>query len=476
MNNKLQSYLNSLQNKKIAVVGLGISNQPLLEILTSANLKVGAFDKMSADSEKAKKLKNKFAAAGDQIEFVLGDHYLDQLRNYDVIFRTPAFMPWHPVLLDEKSRGALITSEMELFFACCPAKIFAVTGSDGKSTTTSIIYAMLREQGYKTFIGGNIGQPLLAQLAEIDEQSMVVLELSSFQLIDLAYSPHVAVLTNVSPNHLNVHRDFSEYVNAKKQIYLHQKAEDKVVINGNSPEFAQDWLRIKSRVNWFGKRYDHCRQQVFLRSHDLLGYMEDDQDTFLPICNIADIHLPGTFNYQNILAAMAAVKDYVSLPGMQKAISEFRGLEHRIEFVREINRVKFYNSSIDSSPERSKHSISAFIERNIPLVLIMGGRDKNCNYTNLGKIVASASNKVILCGENEQLIEQQIKKEAHLVGRSYKEMQIVHCPDLEQAVLKAKLLADPGEAVLLSPAGTSFDQFDNFMQRGEMFKKIVNAL
>lgn len=476
MNRKFEEFLNSLKHKKVAVIGVGISNEPLLRILASHEVQVEAFDKISKDSDRAKFLKKSFEQLNYSINWNLGEDYLEHLSGFDLIIRTPGMMPYEEHLLHEKAKGAIITSEMDLFIQFCPAKIYGITGSDGKSTTTSMVYAMLQEQGYDVYLGGNIGNPLLEQLTRINEDAKVVLELSSFQLIDLTKSPNVSVLTNVTPNHLNVHQSLEEYIEAKRQIYKHQSIADTVVINGLSEEFAKDWEIIKSNIIWFNQRYANCKHKSFQTSQHQLGYYERNQNLFIPICDEKDLHVFGSFNIQNALAAMAAVSEDVDVEHMKKAIQSFKGLEHRIEFIREINGFKFYNSSIDSSPERSKHSISAFIERQIPVTLIMGGQDKNCDYSDLGKYICAATSNVILFGENAMLIEKQIEEEAHLVGKSKKEMNIIHCNNYEQAVHKAMLISHEGDAILLTPAGTSFDHFSNFMERGKVFKQIVEEL
>ncbi|MGB4610527.1 MAG: UDP-N-acetylmuramoyl-L-alanine--D-glutamate ligase [Saccharofermentanales bacterium] len=476
MNRQYADFKNWLKDKKIAVIGLGISNRPLLKLLAEQDLNLSAFDRMPADSELAVKLKDEYRDLGYEVRWYLGDDYLDNLNGFDLIFRTPIMMPYNKYLLAEKARGAIITSEMEVFLEYCPGKTFAVTGSDGKSTTTSLIYAMLKQQTDDVYIGGNIGRPLLADLDQMTEQSKVVLELSSFQLIDLHVSPNVAVLTNATPNHLDVHQDYAEYVEAKKQLYSHQSNQDKVIINGNFTEFAVDWPQLKGELIWFNQRYGECRHQVYQRQSGQLGYCARGSDLFVALLQEADLHLMGDFNLENCLAAMAAVQDDVSLDNIKTAVRNFKGLEHRLEFIREIDQVRFYNSSIDSSPERSKHTLSAFIQQGTPTVLIMGGKDKNSDYRGLGRIVAAATDKLILCGANAELIENQVRKEAHLIGKSVSSMQIFHCDNYEDALEKACRLALPGESVILSPAGTSFDRFNNFEERGNYFKKLVNGL
>ncbi|HHT25238.1 MAG TPA: UDP-N-acetylmuramoyl-L-alanine--D-glutamate ligase [Clostridiaceae bacterium] len=476
MERKYADFKNWLKDKKIAVIGLGISNQPLLRLLAEQKLNISAFDKMPADSDIAVNLKNEFQNLGYEIKWYLGDDYLDYLIGFDLIFRTPIMMPYNKYLLAEKARGAIITSEMEVFLQYCPGKTFAVTGSDGKSTTTSLIYRMLKQQTDDVYVGGNIGRPLLADLEQMTGYSKVVLELSSFQLIDLQVSPNVAVLTNVTPNHLDVHQNYDEYIEAKKQLYRHQSNQDKIILNGNFPEFAVDWSKLKGELIWFNQRYECCTHQVYQRQNGQLGYCARGSDEFVALLNESDLHLMGDFNLENCLSAMAAVQDDVSLDNIRIAVQNFKGLEHRLEFIREIDQVKFYNSSIDSSPERSKHTLSAFIKQGIPTVLIMGGKDKNSDYRGLGKIVAAATDKLILCGANADLIEKQVRQEAHQIGKSVSSMQIIHCDDYEDALERACRIAMPGESIILSPAGTSFDRFKNFEERGNYFKNLVNGL
>lgn len=465
-----------IKDKKVAVIGIGISNQPLLKMLADLEVNLSAFDVIEKDSKKAEVLRKEFTNSGYNINWFLGKDYLKNLQGFDVIFRTPIMMPYQAELLAEKARGAIITSEMEVFLTYCPAEIFAVTGSDGKSTTTSLIHAMLKEEGYHTYIGGNIGKPLLSKISQMTKNSKVVLELSSFQLIDLTVSPNISVMTNVTPNHLNVHQNYQEYKDAKNQIFQHQTFSDKIIVNGFDPELTKSWSKLKAQVVWFNQRFNNCQHLVFKRSLEQLGYCKRGSENFKAICAISDLNILGSFNVENVLAAMAAVQDYVSHENMKQAIKKFKGLEHRLEFVREVYGVKYYNSSIDSSPQRSKQSISTFIESQTPTVLIMGGQDKNSDYKDLGKIIAAATNKLILCGQNSKLIEKQVLNESHLIGKTKKDIIIEHCPDYSSAVYQASLLADSGDVVLLTPAGTSFDQFNNFMERGNMFKKLVNAL
>ncbi len=476
MNKKFAEFLSWMDQKNIAVVGMGISNRPLIEILAKRGLKLTVFDALTEDAEPVRILKAEYAKSGYDINWQLGPDYLEKLKGFDLIFRTPSLMPYREQIIREKERGALVTSEMEVFLHCCPGQTFGITGSDGKSTTTSLTYSMLKAQGFETYIGGNIGRPLLSDLDQMTADAKVVVELSSFQLVDMTLSPNVSILTNVTPNHLNIHKDLADYVTAKKQIYRHQKLGDRLILNGLCPEFAADRFEVKSEITWFNDRYPGCRQMVFVEKAGQLGFRARNSEVFEPVCPTSDLHIMGNFNRQNVLAAMAATHDFVETTNMAKAVASFKGLEHRLEFVREIAGVKYYNSSIDSSPERSKHSIAAFSEAGKNLVLIMGGKDKNCDYSGLGKIIAGATDRLILCGANADLITNAVRLEAGQAGKTLAQIQIVTCHDYPEAVAVAQSLAGVGDSVLLSPAGTSFDQFSNFMERGQVFKHLVNQL
>lgn len=464
MNKKLESFKEEIKNKRVAVLGIGISNTPLIEYLAEMGVDITAFDR--AEEENLKDRLKKFE--GTNVKFSLGKDYLKNLKGFDLIFKTPVIRPDIPELLREKERGAVITSEMEVFFELCPAEIFAVTGSDGKTTTTTLIYNMLKKQGYNCWLGGNIGTPLLSKIDEIQPSDKVVVELSSFQLQTMKQSPNVAVITNLSPNHLDIHKSMEEYVEAKKNIFKYQDSEDKLVINYDN-NITRDFTReAKAKVIYFS-RIEELESGSFVRNGKLL-YRNSGKE--YEVVDSDEILLPGVHNIENYLAAISAVMGYVSIEAIRSVASTFKGVEHRIEPVRELNGVKFYNDSIASSPTRTIAGLNSFNQR---VILIAGGKDKNNKYDLLGKVMVEKVKCLVLIGQTAPMIEKALKDETKRRGKG-ENIPVIKCRTLEEAVNVAYSNADKGDIVILSPASTSFDMFKNFEERGKKFKEIVNAL
>jgi UDP-N-acetylmuramoylalanine--D-glutamate ligase len=464
MNEKLIAFKESIKNKKVAVIGLGVSNTPLVEYLGKLGAKITVLDRSDRDV-----LKDKIDSLNDyDIDFSLGENYLSMLKGFNVIFKTPIVRPDIPEILEELKNGAVITSEMEIFFDLCPAEIFAVTGSDGKTTTTTIIYQLLKEAGYNCFLGGNIGTPLLNRIDEIQSDDKIVLELSSFQLMTMKKSPHVAVITNISPNHLDVHTSMEEYIDAKKNIYRYQNSDDLIVLNYDNSITHDLMSEVPGRAVYFSRIHEP-ESGAFLKG-DVLCYKENGE-TF-EILNRSDIQLRGNHNIENFLAAIAATRAYVGADTVKKAAQGLTGIEHRNEFVRELNGVKYYNDSIGSSPSRTMATLNAFDQR---VILIAGGYDKKLPYDPLGDVLVEKTKHLILIGQTASQIEMALMR--RLVGK-YRgiNIRITHCSTLRQAMDCASLSAKPGDVVLLSPASASFDMFKNFEERGEYFKKYVNEL
>ncbi len=475
MNRKISELKSFLKNKKVAVLGVGISNKPLIKFISKYAAKITAFDMADENDAYIQMAKQEFEKEGITLDWSLGHTYLDKLQGFDIIFKTPKVRVDLPQLIEERNNGAIITSEMEVFMECCPCKIIAVTGSDGKTTTTTMISLLLKESGYEVHVGGNIGTPLLDQINEIKETDIVVLELSSFQLHSMRKSPDIAVITNISPNHLDVHKDYEEYIDAKKNVFRFQSMFGKLVLNYNNEITREFSKEARGNVTWFNKINPE-------------GYYFDKKTINFPENNAIprnEIKVVGSHNAENYCAAIAAVGDMVSKEAIQKVFANFNGVEHRIEFVREINNVSFYNSSIDSSPTRTKATLKAFADFGKRVVIISGGKDKNSDYTGLGDAMLEVSNKIILCGENSNLIKESIDEAfKNLENSSYSKKPtsgddnlIIYIADsYEDAVKKSVELADQGEAVVLTPAGTSFDRFRNFEERGNTFKNIVQSL
>ncbi len=453
MANKTALFKESMKNKRVAVLGIGISHLPLIRFLAQLGARVTAYDKRNAD-----KLKEELLQLKDcDVAYRLGDDYLEHLEG-DVIFKTPGMRFDVPQLLAARRAGSVVTSEMEVFFDLCPAPIFAVTGSDGKTTTTTLIAKMLSQAGHKVWLGGNIGNPLLSEIDKICPQDKVVLELSSFQLHTMKASPSVAVVTNVSPNHLDMHKDMAEYVSAKKNIFLHQNADGKLVLNyDNAVTKAFSAEAVGSTV--FFSRITPLEKGVSV----IGGVICVDT---VPVLKTEQIKIPGVHNIENYMAAIAAVWGCVKVQNITQVAESFAGVAHRIELVRELNGVRYYNSSIDSSPNRTKNTLAVFDRK---VILISGGKDKGIAYDEIGPVIAEKVKKLILIGATAEKIHEAVLATG-------KAVDTVFCSTYEEVVQTAREAAKDGDIVVLSPASTSFDMFKNFEVRGDTFKKLVGEL
>ena len=348
--------------------------------------------------------------------------------------------------------------------AVCPCPKIAVTGSDGKTTTTTIIASLLRKAGRTVHLGGNIGNPLLAQTGEMKADDIAVLELSSFQLMTMDSSPHIAVITNLAPNHLDVHKDFQEYIDAKENIFTHQCAEDIAVFNADNEHTLEESSRANGRARLFSRQRE-LADGVFLRGEAIIAR---HGDTERQVMTVSDIKLPGVHNIENYLAAIAAVDGLVPDEIIRDFAREFGGVEHRIELIRSRKGVRWYNDSIASSPARTIAGLKSFPEK---VILIAGGKDKGIPYEELGPVLNEHVKLLLLCGATAGVI-RRVTEEAE----NYDGLEILDVADYHEAVAIADSRAEEGDVVILSPASTSFDRFANFMERGRVFKDIVNAL
>lgn len=458
MNKDFNEFKKFIYNKKVAIIGLGISNMPLIEFLSNLGARVTGFDKKNEDElgKDIEKLKEK------GVNFELGSNYLDKLSNFDVVFRTPSMRVDHPILTKAKSEGAYITSEMEQFIKYCPAKLFCVTGSDGKTTTTTLIYNMLKAEGYTVWIGGNIGTPLFTEIEKIKKEDMVVLELSSFQLMSIKEPVEVALITNVSPNHLDIHKDMEEYIEAKKNIFKYQRKDDLLVINEDNKVTKSMEKECIGRVLKFSMK-EKLKKGAFFYDEHL--YINEKK-----VCNMNEVKLKGMHNIENLLAAFCCVSEDISIDSMEKVAKNFAGVEHRLELVKEIQGVKYFNDSIASSPTRTLAGLKSFDR---PVILIAGGYDKNISFDILAKEGISHIKHLILLGDTKYKIEEAFK---NIMKDSNQYIPISICNSIEEAVNIAKENAKFGDIVTLSPACASFDMFKNFEERGNKFKSIINNL
>ena len=464
MNKKLDEFKRSIKEKKVAVLGIGISNTPLIKYLAVLGVDVTAFD--MAEEDKLKDTLKGFE--GLNIKYSLGKDYLKNLRGFDVIFKTPKIRFDIPELMRERERGALVTSEMEVFVELCPAQVFAVTGSDGKTTTTTLIYNMLKKAGYNCWLGGNIGIPLLSRIDEVKEEDKVVLELSSFQLHTMRKSPDVSVVTNLSPNHLDVHKSMEEYIDAKKNIFRYQDSSGKVVLNYDNDITRRFADEAKGEVVFFSRK-NRLESGAVVEKGKLV-YKKGGAR--MEIVRADEILLPGDHNIENYLAAIAAVADYVNPEAIYRVATTFKGVEHRLELVRELNGVKFYNDSIGTSPTRTIAGLKSFKQK---VILIAGGYDKHISYEEMGEIIAEKVKRLVLIGPTGPKIKDALDKEIEKTGKG-RDIPVVMCNTFEGAVKSAYEGASEGDIIILSPASASFDMFKNFEERGNRFKEIVKGL
>lgn len=463
MNDKLNSFYKSLHNKKVSFIGLGRSHRELLPMFASKGAIVTLRDKRTREQigEEADKLE----ALG--IKLTLGENYLENLCEEDIILRTPGMNYFTPALQQARKSGAFVTSEMELFFYLCPCKIYAVTGSDGKTTTTTVISEFLKAQGFSVFLGGNIGFPLLPRIEQIGPDDRAVVELSSFQLISMRKSPDVAVITNVAPNHLDVHKDMQEYIDAKRNIYLHQGGISRTVINADNEITASFLPEIRGEAMQFSRRITPALG-CYLAEDGTLTM--NDRHSVTPVLHMDEIRIPGIHNVENYLAAISAVWGEVSKENIVSVAKNFGGVEHRIEFVRELDGVTWYNDSIASSPTRTIAGLNSFKQK---LILIAGGYDKKIPFEPLAPKIIEKVKVLILMGVTAPKIEAAVTS-----CESYDpdKLTILHVSSMQEAVQKAREVAEKGDIVSLSPACASFDLYPDFEARGRHFKELVNAL
>lgn len=424
-NKKLEEFNTYIKFKKVAIIGLGVSNLPLLEYLYQKNASVTIFDEKNEEVI-PKKVIDKIKEY--HFSFHFGKECFKTLNGFDIIFRSPSCLPTRPELKEEEKRGAIVTTEIEMLMKMCPCKVIGVTGSDGKTTTTSLIHSILQKAGYHTFLGGNIGTPLFTKLEEMQPNDVVVLELSSFQLMEMEVSPDIAVITNITPNHLNIHKDYQEYIEAKKNIFKHQNESGRLILNYDNEITRNCAKEAKGKVIFFSHK--EKLENGFIVDGKVIKECEDKIRKH--IFNGEDAILRGGHNLENIATAIAATKSMASVEDAVEAIKEFKPVEHRIEFVKEINQVKWYNDSMASSPTRTLSGLNAFEE---DIVLIAGGYDKNLDYKPLAKPIVDKVKALLLIGQTSGKIFDVVKEE---LEEQNKTLSIYMCESLEQTVSLAR--------------------------------------
>lgn len=462
MNIAVDKFFESVKGKKVAFIGIGTSNLPLIKMFADKGAKVIACDRKDFDSLGKNGIKAKEYGA----ELVLGESYLSDIKA-DIVFRSPGTPFYKDELVSLRENGTILTSEMEVFFDLCPCNAIAVTGSDGKTTTTTIISELLKAEGKNVHLGGNIGKPLLPEVESISEDDYAVVELSSFQLISMRKSPDIAVVTNLAPNHLDIHKDMQEYIDSKKNIVLHQNAFSKAVLNLDNDIANSFTDSVRGECAKFS-----VKEKLYNGAYlDGTTICYSDYGKITEIMDISDIKIPGMHNVENYLAAISAVWGIVDVATIVAVAKTFGGVEHRAEFVREYNGVKYYNDSIASSPTRTAlGTLSLYDEK---IIIIAGGYDKHIPYEPLGPVINNKVKLLILLGDTAPKIEKAVKDSDNY---NENEIEIVTVTNMEEAVQVAVDKAVKGDIVSLSPASASFGLYKNFEERGNHFKSIVNGL
>ena len=462
--NRLLEFKENIKGKKVGLVGIGVSNLPAIGYLYSLGAKISVYDKDINLLEKYPSLKEY------KLEYHLGESYLQEIADLDYLFRSPGVRPFYPEIEAARASGTVITSEIEMLIHLAPCKIVAVTGSDGKTTTTTLISKFLEEAGYKVWLGGNIGKAIFSKIDEIKESDIVVLELSSFQLMTLKESPNISVVTNISPNHLDYHRSYDEYINAKANIFKYQKPGDIVIFNKDDNMTKRYLKEVPKGVNvrYFSLK-GNVENGVYLDGKNIVqNVISGDKD----IEYVDNVKLLGIHNIANICAGAAAVISETGIQPIRKVITSFNGVEHRMEFVRDRNSVKWYNDSIGTSPSRTIAGLKSFNQK---IILIAGGYDKNLEYDVMAPYVLEKVKTLILMGKTAPKIKKAVENEIKQKGANY-DIDIVTLNSMEECVDYANSIAKSNDIVVLSPASASFDMYKNFEIRGNHFKDLVNNL
>lgn len=451
------------KNKKVAILGLGIEAVSSAEILVKKGASVWVLDKEQKDNIDHNLITQ---IEKSDLKCIFGENYLDTLSDYDVIVRSPGVRRLTPELLEAEKKGVVITSQIKLFFELCPCPIIGVTGTKGKGTTSTLIYNTLKEAGMDAFLGGNIGVPPLTFLDSLQDSSIVVLELSSFQLQDLTKSPHISVVLMITSEHLDHHSTVEEYIDAKRNLLRFQTKEDFAVINRDYPASNESDVYTDGKV-FYVSRERETNNGCFALNGKVIVRRNDSDDE---IISTSEIALPGKHNLENVCAAVMAAR----LAGVGKkyiisVLKSFTGLPHRLEFVSEINGVKYYDDSFSTTPETSIAAIEAFDQ---PKILILGGSSKGSDFTQLGKVIRESESIKAIIGIGEEWEEIRSK----IGDQRSKILLIEGANDMKTIVAAASKIAKNGEVVLLSPACASFGMFKNYKERGEQFKKEVLGL
>lgn len=473
MNDNVSKYINSLKNKKVAFVGMGVANVPCAKWLASKGIEVYACDKRDKEYI-GKDICNELESLG--VNFSLGENYLDILPEMDIVFRSHGILPFQNKWVGECiERGQKVTTEMEVFFSLCPSKIIAVTGSNGKTTTTTLISEMLKAEGKTVYLGGNIGKALMPELENISDSDIAVVELSSFQLLtmgNMVNKPDIAVVTNIESTHLDHHISLDEYVDAKRNILIYQNHNARTVLNADCDYSIGNRvyhdMRFDVRGNLYQFSINHkVENGAYLDENNDIVYSENGNETV--VMNKDDIIIPGMHNVENYCTAITAIWGLVKPETMKKVANTFGGVEHRIEFVREYNGVKYYNDSIATSPSRVISGLKAFDQK---IIMICGGSDKGNDMSEMVPYIIDKVKVLVLNGATADKIYDCVVSNPNY---NNSDLEIFKTDTMQNALKIAKDNAVNGDIVSLCPACPAFDQFKTFEYRGREFKKIVNG-
>ncbi|MEG0872604.1 MAG: UDP-N-acetylmuramoyl-L-alanine--D-glutamate ligase [Clostridia bacterium] len=462
MEKKSEEFKKNIKGKKIGALGLGRSNIPVIKYLKENGAIITVLDKN-------KKIENECKKLG--VEFILGEKSFENLKIYNYLLRSPGIKPFLSQIEKATQDGVKLTSEIELLMELAPCKIIGVTGSDGKTTTTTLISKFLENAGYRVWLGGNIGFSVFDSIDDMKKEDILVLELSSFQLMTLKQSPDIAVITNISPNHLDYHRSFEEYVMAKENIFKYQKPGSILVLNEDDEMVTR--FQKKSKKDVLIRRFSlkkNVENSVYLEENNIISNI----DKKIKITNIENVKLVGMHNIANICAAASAVIDLVGVESIRQVITSFTGVEHRMEFIRKKDGVSWYNDSIASSPTRT---IAGLLSFNQKVILIAGGYDKNIPYGVIGDYILDKVKVLLLVGSSAPLIKKAVEDAAKRRNIDFsKKVDVLNFNSLEQCVNYANDVAKKDDVIVLSPASAAFDLYKDFEERGNVFKKLVNEL
>lgn len=465
MQRTYESFIEEMKNKKILFCGIGRSNLPFIKMLAEKAISITVYDAKTEKTINKEILEN--LKTNENINLRLADENVFN-EFFDVVIRTPGMSYFSEKIQKLKRNGCSVTSEMEIFFELCPCPIIGITGSDGKTTTTTIISKILENAGKTVYLGGNIGKPLLPNIKNIKENDIAIAELSSFQLMSMRKSPQTAVITNISPNHLDFHKDMNEYVISKKQIIFHQSAFSKAVLNYDNEETRKMAPDVRGELLFFSTK-EKPHSGVWVNNKNEIMFIKNGKET--KILNTNDIKLPGKHNLENYLAAIAATFEIAGISAIEKTAKSFGGVEHRMEFVRNCKGVSYYNDSIASTPTRSINGALALFNQKV--ILIAGGYDKKVPFDSFAKEVAKKVSAIILMGNTKEKILNEIIK---LPQTERQSLKIFEAKNMQEAVETAKNESKPGDIVILSPACASFDLYKDFEERGNHFKTIVKNI